>query len=317
MVLADGGLLAVNSPEGIGGDREKVMAESAFGQVAMPLDRVAGIVLELPAVPLSRDRLLDQVAKAQGVSDSLLLLNGDEVRGNVRAIKDQKVSIDTGAAVLEIAFARIRAIVFNPALTRRGAPSGLYAWAGFSDGSRLLASEMSLDDKSLHVKLPGGQTLAATPEDLVFLQPIAGRATYLSDLPVATYKHIPFLDLSWPFHTDRNVCGGMFRAAGRLYLKGIGMHSTSRLKYALSASYRRFDAELAVDETAGERGSVRFRVFVDGQVKYTSPIVRGGSPPVPIQVDVSGAKQLDLVVDYADRGDELDHADWLNARLVR
>ena len=33
-------------------------------------------------------------------------------------------------------------------------------------------------------------------------------------------------------------------------------------------------------------------------------------------VDVSGVKRLRLVVDFADRGDELDYADWLEARLV-
>ena len=34
-------------------------------------------------------------------------------------------------------------------------------------------------------------------------------------------------------------------------------------------------------------------------------------------VDLTGAKRLTLRVDFADRGDELDHADWLNARLVK
>jgi hypothetical protein len=40
-------------------------------------------------------------------------------------------------------------------------------------------------------------------------------------------------------------------------------------------------------------------------------------PPVPVSVDLGGAKRLDLVVDFADRADELDRANWLNARLVK
>jgi hypothetical protein len=40
-------------------------------------------------------------------------------------------------------------------------------------------------------------------------------------------------------------------------------------------------------------------------------------PPTPISVDVRGGKRLSLIVDFAERGDELDHADWLNARLVQ
>jgi hypothetical protein len=49
---------------------------------------------------------------------------------------------------------------------------------------------------------------------------------------------------------------------------------------------------------------------------YKSGIVRGGDRTLPVSVDVTGAKGLTLTVDYADRGDELDHADWLDARLI-
>jgi len=44
---------------------------------------------------------------------------------------------------------------------------------------------------------------------------------------------------------------------------------------------------------------------------------RGGDAPKSISVDVAGADAMTLVVDYADRGDELDHADWLDARLTK
>jgi len=79
---------------------------------------------------------------------------------------------------------------------------------------------------------------------------------------------------------------------------------------------RAFAAELGVDDSTGGRGSVRFRVLVDGQEKFASPILCGGQPPVPGRVDLQGAKRLELVVDYADRADQLDRANWLDARLI-
>jgi endo-alpha-N-acetylgalactosaminidase len=82
-------------------------------------------------------------------------------------------------------------------------------------------------------------------------------------------------------------------------------------------AYQRFQAELALDDSAAGSGSVRFRVFVDGKETFTSETLRGGMEPMPISVDLTNAKRLDLVVDYADHGDVLDHADWLNARLVK
>jgi hypothetical protein len=92
--------------------------------------------------------------------------------------------------------------------------------------------------------------------------------------------------------------------------------------YDLNGGYRRFEAELAIDEETGLGGSAVFRVFLrppSGTWNriYESPVVRGGDAPRPISVDVSGATGIALLVDFAERGDVLDHADWLLARLVK
>ena len=64
---------------------------------------------------------------------------------------------------------------------------------------------------------------------------------------------------------------------------------------------------------------VRFERLGGGNSReaWLTDVVRGGQPPVPLSVDLKGAKRISLLVDFADRGDELDHADWLDARLVR
>jgi hypothetical protein len=36
-----------------------------------------------------------------------------------------------------------------------------------------------------------------------------------------------------------------------------------------------------------------------------------------VEVDLTGAKRVSLLVDFADRGDELDHVNWLDARMIR
>jgi hypothetical protein len=143
----------------------------------------------------------------------------------------------------------------------------------------------------------------------------------LSDLEAANYRHVPYLSVEWPYKRDRNVDGNPLVAGGRRYLKGIGMHSASRLTYRLEGNYRRFDAAAAIDDSTDGRGSVTFGVYVlrdeKWQEAYQSSIVRGGDAPVPVSVDVSGAAGLTLTVDYADRGDELDRVVWLDARLIK
>ena len=44
--------------------------------------------------------------------------------------------------------------------------------------------------------------------------------------------------------------------------------------------------------------------------------LRCGDAPLPVKIDISNASRLALVVDFGERADEGDHADWLNARLV-
>ena len=94
------------------------------------------------------------------------------------------------------------------------------------------------------------------------------------------------------------------------------MHSASRLTYRLNGLYRRFEADVALDDQVGSGGSAVVRVFVDGQERTKSDVIRGGAPAVPVSVDVTGGKQLSLIVDFAERGDELDRVNWLNARLA-
>ena len=263
-----------------------------------------------------------------------MLRNGDAVTGSITGLDDETIRLETDAGQLAIRTDRVAAVVFNPALRRRVPARGPCGWVGLADGSRLIATRLLLEGKSLKITIAGGSQwstpheppLAAShqkmtaAEELVFLQPLGGRVTYLSDLKPTGYRHEPFLDLPWPWRADRNVTGGRLRAAGRLYLKGIGVHSAARLTYTTDEPYRRFEAELAVDDSTAGAGSVRFRIHVDGKRKYTSEIIRGGGKPVPVRVDLAdfaSGSRIDLFVDYADRADQLDRADWLDARLVK
>ncbi len=313
VVTADGGLLVADV---IRADAESLTVASAlFGRLILPLETLSGAIFDPPAGRHSRDLLLDRLAKATGNSDRLLLHNGDELTGFVLGLQDDALELETDAGSTPVPIDAVVALVLNPELKQAAGPPGLRAWVGLADGSRLIATQLAIDGSSLALTTSGGQTWKTSREELVALQPLDGRAVYLSDLPAADYSHTPFLTLHWPYRTDRNVTGGLLRCGGRLYLKGLGMHSAARLTYRLDGRYRRFQAELGVDDSSGG-GSVRFRVLLDGQPKYASEVIRGGMAPVPVSVDVSDAEKLELAVDFAERADEQDHANWLGARLI-
>ena len=333
IVLADGSLLVAQLAQ-IAEDKLTVDGELC-GRLEIPLARARGLIVDPPPSPTDRDRLLEQIAAAQGVEDQLLLKNGDVLRGVLKTVQARGGPAEPGPLVVTFAVEgrdfqvpenKTLAIVFNPALTEPTAKPAFSCLAGFRDGSLLNVAQVSSVGAFQRLTLAGAVTLELDPEflrlDLVLLQPISDRVAYLSDLTPLGYKHIPYLETTWPLGRDRSVTGDRLRHGGRTYAKGLGMHSASRAAYRWDAPWRRFEAELALDDSAGRRGSVVFRVFLGDEADkwkraYESPVVRGGDPAVPISVELGNSQAIALIIDFADDGDVLDRAAWLNARLIK
>jgi hypothetical protein len=316
ILLAGGGLLVADV---LGSDEERLSLDSPLlGKVSVALEHIAGIVFHPPLDQKRADELLRRVLDHSEKHDLLLLDNGDELTGTIISISAKEVEWQAAVGKLSLETARILALAFDPSLLQSPRAKGLRQIVGFGDGTRLLATSFSASAGKAQLTLPGGQKQEAPLEQIVFLQTMGGQADYLSDLKPTGYKHVPFLELPWSYQLDRNVQGTPLRSGGRLWLKGVGMHSASRLTFPLDGRHKRFAAEAAIDDLAGPRGSVVFRIFVDAEQKFASPIVRGGDAPLAIAIDLPPqAKSLSLIVDFAQRGDELDYANWLNARLER
>jgi hypothetical protein len=299
--------------------------------------------------------LADETAKSDRlVLENGDVVAGRIVRFTAVPGKDQNdpwqffVEVSTAVGQVKIDAKRVAAAAFHPESLDRLPRKGSRAIVGFSDGSRVIVQSLQTTDKELELRLPCGTVWKTQREQLVYVQPLTDQVAYVSDLITphalddggdpkgtfagrppreksARYKFVPYLSATWPLRSDFNVRGTHLRSSRQLYLKGLGMHSGGVLTLALPGKFRRFDAKGALDDYAGKRGSVVFAVKVygvkDGQTavlrEFTSEVVRGGARPIPISIDLAGAAGLSLSVLYSQRGDELDHANWLNARLVR
>jgi hypothetical protein len=314
VLLADGGAIVAETltldEDSLGIDSDLV------GRLEFPLAQIAGILFRSPIDRLARDTLADRLTAPAGDSDRLLLDNGDELAGTLRDLGETQLTFATAAGDVKIERDRVVGLAFNPRLIDRPAASAAGVLVGLADGSLLRVERLATEDARADLQLSADQVAYAPRESITVVQPVGGRATYLSDLKPAGYVHVPYLQLPWEYRADRNVLGGGLRGGGVAYQKGLGMHSTARITYKLDRPWRRFQAEACIDDAAGPGGSVVFRVFVDKQERFTSPVVRGGDARIPIDIDITGGKTISLIVDFAERGDMLDHADWLNARLV-
>lgn len=103
----------------------------------------------------------------------------------------------------------------------------------------------------------------------------------------------------------------------KAYQKGIGAHSNSTIVYDLTdkdADY--FTSFVGVDrQMYGSIGSVTFQVIVDGEKQFDSGLMQSRDPQKFIEVNISGAKELKLVVTDGGNGNGSDHGSWGDAKL--
>jgi hypothetical protein len=336
-------------------DNQMSVLSDIWGTINVDRSSVKGIVFAQRERVEKREQLVEELLKREDSTedvgqenrasdDVVMLVNGDRLSGTVTALERGSLRLKIAGGETKLPLSRVEVVRFGggsskPSLSSINSPSepSLAAasseqpnpslqWRGIlvgaRDGSLVRAMTVEANGNGTKLELDGGVRLAGgNVQDIVALQVPGGKFVYLSDLFPASYRFVPYLHLDWPLAQDHCVAGGPLTVDGKRYSKGIGLHSACRVTYTLDAPFQRFDSMIAIDDGARGRGSVVFGAYVERDGKwseaYKSDIVRGGEPPQAVSVDLRGATGLTLTVDYADRGDELDYADWLDARLIR
>ncbi|MBN2311650.1 MAG: NPCBM/NEW2 domain-containing protein [Candidatus Hydrogenedentes bacterium] len=104
----------------------------------------------------------------------------------------------------------------------------------------------------------------------------------------------------------------------RRYAKGVGTHAASRIAVDLAGEYAVFRAQVGVQaHPEHDRGSVVFQVFVDGEQRFDSGLMRQADPARPVEIRVDDALDMELVVTDGGDGIVCDLANWADAVLVR
>ncbi|MBB5366407.1 NPCBM/NEW2 domain-containing protein, partial [Deinococcus humi] len=103
---------------------------------------------------------------------------------------------------------------------------------------------------------------------------------------------------------------------GKKYDSGFGIHANSSMTFNLNGQCSRFISDVGLDDEVGSRGSVIFQVYADGTKLFDSGTMNGSDAAKTVNVDVSGRKELKLVVTDAGDNVDYDHADWGGAMLT-
>lgn len=164
----------------------------------------------------------------------------------------------------------------------------------------------------LEVPQGGGTNGFASASEIKIFEAPQAVTTYLSDINWFSAT------IGWgTIQKDRSVEGNTLKLNNKTYTKGLGTHANSEIVYKLNGQYTSFAALVRVDNEVGTVGSVEFQVVVDNQVVFSSGKMHNTTEAKEVNVNLTGKNELKLIVTDGGDGINSDHADWVNARLIK
>ena len=296
-----GGERLVGPLVGLDDDDALIVRIGRFGNVSLPLDRLA-VLRRADADPPE--------APADRTADVVLLANGDRVRGLVAGLTADAVTVqpDGGGAALELPLDGVAAVF--PAALGRGEPEP--GWqVSMADGAIVPVDAAGFD--SGRWLFDHGQRQASVPPDEVLaVEQVNGPVLFLSALRPTEASQTPYLTAAAPARFDADVAGDPLPGG----VRGIGVHSRSELTFDVPAGYEMFRTGYAVANNAA-RADVDLSIRLDGEVAWQKQGVTAATPEEVVELPLNGAKTLTLVVDYGRNLDAQDRLNWLQPALVR
>jgi glucose/arabinose dehydrogenase len=165
------------------------------------------------------------------------------------------------------------------------------------------------------------RTISTPAADFAYIALYANASdslTFVSDLTPANF---PPPNGFGPYEIDTSNGeaaagdGNLQTIEGVTYLKGLGVHADSEIRYNLSGAFERFISDIGVDDEVASDASVTFQVFGDDLLLYDSGVMTWADPSQKVDLDVTGVQELRLMV-LAGASNNSDHANWSNARLI-
>lgn len=295
---------------------EQLSIENSLRQFKLPLEVVEAIVWE------TSEAVEDAIRSRASDRDSVVVKTSRGSRvvsGLLESIDETHVNIIWQDKSRKIAIGKVLAVV--PAAVQSTKPDGFKAMVHLVDGSEIGCIVNGYDAGALSVGLSDRFSLQIDAVQIARITFQSDAVVWLSDLePIRVDQQSEFA-AARIWQRDRSVQGNRlrlkFHSAGtvREFDKGIGTRSYTALAFS-NGSYDRFQAIVGIDHETAGRGDCEMAVEGDGIVLWSKRI-RGSDDPQLIKVDISGVREVSLIVRPGRYFDLADHANWANARFVR
>jgi hypothetical protein len=114
---------------------------------------------------------------------------------------------------------------------------------------------------------------------------------------------------------NKSVDGNPIKIGGKAFTRGVGTHPPGVIRVKLDGKTTKFSAMVGIDAESKKAGTAEFQVVVNKKVIAKSGIMRGGQAAKLIEANLTGVKQVDLVVTIGGDNFGHDHTDWADAKF--
>lgn len=308
---------------GFSSDSRKARLLPAQGEpLEIDLRDVSAVRLQAgePAVEQSwRD-----ILAGKHVEDILVIRKGDTLdyhKGVVHEVNDASVQFEMDGEKIAVKRARVFGIVyFRPPRDLPGALCTITDGAGGKWAVRTLSF-----DEQLRWTTPCGVEVRKGIDAIANIDFSAGKIVFLSELKPDSVRWTPFFSPSQPLpsveefyapRSDQNFSAQPLRLRGEKYAKGLAIHSKTEMVYRLPGRFSRFKAIAGIDDEVAPNGHVRLVIRADDQTLFDETI-SGTDAPKSLDLDISNAKRLVILVDFGEKLDVGDHLVMALARISK
>jgi hypothetical protein len=299
---------------------DRLLVETPLtGLAELPLSAASLVWLKPPAtIPETTRREIQQAAASRLRQDALFVRKASEwvrLDGVLQSLDEKRVTFRWQDGEREIQLALAGALVLAASQLPATPREKLAAVCG-ADSSRLVGELRALSPDSVTLASPSLGMVAVPLDTVAVVDALWGHGVFVSELEPVTVAEAGWFGTRFPWRRDASVSSRPLTLRGRVFERGLGVHSRSLLAYALDKKFSLLTGVIGLDDDGGAAGRVQFVVRGDGRELFRAT-VSGADAPKPLRVSVAGAERLELLVDFARDEDTGDRADWANLRLVR
>lgn len=283
------------------------------GKLTVPVSRVAQVRFGISTGKLdeSWNSLLNREARTD-----LLVIRKDESLDHLDGVAGdvgEKISFLLDGDEVPIAREKVYGIIFR---RKAGAVPKAAIQLDLTGGDQLQIAEVTGNATGFKVRLAAGIDAALAATDITTLDFSGGKVRYLSQLEPREVKYVPYFDLVSEYRRDRSLDGKPLSLGGKTYARGLAIHSKTTLRYRIAGEFTRLKAVMGIDDSVCRQYGVRVVISGDGKALFEGD-VRGTDAPRPLDLDVAGVRDLEILVDFGGDLDSCDHLDLADAKLLK